>query len=155
MDKPEYYDIHTRYYFNDPGTQDNIPDNYDGSENEIDYVNFPHKWICFGIFMLFYVSVCYKRSSFERNTDLNERLVENQTENNANIQKTIEKIKKNKISSDDISESDKICSICLEDFSQEKEIIILDCKHIYHNDCIIEWIYKDTTCPLCRSSSLV
>lgn len=153
MDKSEYYDIHSRYYFNDPGTQDNIPDNYDGSENEIDYVNFPHKWLYFGIFMLFYVSVCYKRSGFGRNTDLNERLVEN--ENNMNIKKTIEKIKKNKISSDDITDSDKTCSICLEEFSQEKEIIILDCKHIYHNDCIIEWIYKDTSCPLCRSSSLV
>lgn len=147
-DKPEYYDIHGRYYFNDPGTED-----YGGSENEIEYINFPHKWIYFGIFMLFYVSVCYKRSGFIRNTDLNERLVEN--ENNANIQKTIEKIKKNKISSVDITDSDKTCSICLEDFCSEKEIIILDCKHIYHSDCIIEWINKDTSCPLCRSSSLV
>ena len=152
-DKPEYYDIHGRYYFNDPGTEDNLPEDYGGSENEIDYVNFPHKWIYFGIFMLFYVGVCYKRVSFRRNTDLNERLVEN--ENNNIKQEIIEKIKKNKISSYDINDNDKTCSICLEDFSQEKDILILDCKHIYHSDCIIEWINKDTSCPLCRSSSLV
>lgn len=153
MDKPEYHDIQGRYYFNDAGTEDNLPGDYDGSDNEIDYVNFPHKWLYFGIFILFYVSVCYKRISFRRDTDLNERIIEN--ENNVNIQKILEKINKNKISPDNIPDSDKICSICLEDFSEEKEIIILDCKHIYHNDCIIQWIYKDTSCPLCRSSSLV
>ena len=69
-DKPEYYDTHGRYYFNDPGTEDNLPGYYDGSENEIDYINFPHKWIYFGMFMIFYISVCYKRNGFRRDTDL-------------------------------------------------------------------------------------
>lgn len=154
MEKPEYYDTHGRYYYlNDPDTEENLPGYYDGSENEIDYINFPHKWIYFGMFMIFYVSVCYKRNGFRRDTDLNERLVEN--ENNNIKQEIIEKIKKNKISISDIPDSDNTCSICLEDFSEDKENIILECKHIYHKDCIIEWINKDTSCPLCRSSSLV
>ena len=151
MDKPEYYDIHGEN-FNSPESL-NPPEYYDGSENGIEYVDYTHKWICFGILILFYVSVCYKRSGFIRNSDLNQRIIDNQ--NNINIQETIEKIKKNKVSLNDIPDSDKTCSICLEDFSDEKEILILDCKHIYHNECIIEWIYKDTSCPLCRSSSLV
>ena len=48
-----------------------------------------------------------------------------------------------------------ICSICLDDFDETKDIVYLDCQHIYHEDCIIEWINKDPSCPLCRTNSLV
>ena len=47
-----------------------------------------------------------------------------------------------------------VCSICLEDFDETKEIV-LGCNHIYHTDCIIEWINKDPSCPLCRNNELV
>ena len=67
--------------------------------------------------------------------------------------KIISEIKKNTIKLENIKES--ICSICLDDFDSEKEIIFLDCKHIYHTECILEWINKDASCPLCRSNELV
>ena len=50
---------------------------------------------------------------------------------------------------------DTMCPICLEDFDETKHIVYLDCQHIYHEDCIIEWINKDPSCPLCRTNSLV
>ena len=47
--------------------------------------------------------------------------------------------------------SSEDCSICLK-VPKEKDIIhTLPCKHIFHKDCIVEWLSKINTCPLCRS----
>ena len=46
--------------------------------------------------------------------------------------------------------SGKNCTICLEDFSIGDHIRILPCNHIYHKDCIDEWIMKENNCPICR-----
>jgi hypothetical protein len=50
----------------------------------------------------------------------------------------------------------KQCNICLEDLKVEdidnKSLIELKCQHIYHNDCIKEWLLKQSTkCPTCRT----
>ena len=51
----------------------------------------------------------------------------------------------------------KQCNICLEDLILDKEtsfenkLINLKCNHIYHRDCIKEWLTKQSTkCPTCR-----
>tara|TARA_B100001093_G_scaffold355537_1_gene340118 strand:- start:626 stop:1063 length:438 start_codon:yes stop_codon:yes gene_type:complete len=49
---------------------------------------------------------------------------------------------------------DKICSICLEQYTIEDKIIQLNCSHIFHRKCIESW-FKDKdknkkVCPLCR-----
>ena len=47
--------------------------------------------------------------------------------------------------------SSEDCSICLK-VPKEKDIIHkLPCKHIFHKACIVEWLSKINTCPLCRS----
>jgi len=43
------------------------------------------------------------------------------------------------------------CSICLEDLSSN--IIVLDCKHQYHIECIKQ--VKNNNCPLCRAPIIV
>ena len=40
------------------------------------------------------------------------------------------------------------CSICLNDIIDNKEL--LKCCHIYHKECIDEWLKTKNTCPLCR-----
>ncbi|CAJ2679594.1 RING finger protein [Trifolium pratense] len=42
------------------------------------------------------------------------------------------------------------CSICLVDFSVGLEAIRLPCLHLYHKDCIFEWLDRSSTCPMCR-----
>ncbi|KAH7536624.1 hypothetical protein FEM48_Zijuj03G0004400 [Ziziphus jujuba var. spinosa] len=47
------------------------------------------------------------------------------------------------------------CGICLEDFLAEgihdhDELHRLKCSHVYHKNCILEWLQKHNTCPLCR-----
>lgn len=47
------------------------------------------------------------------------------------------------------------CSICLEEFSSSKASGFeftrsLDCKHVFHGNCINQWLQKHNSCPLCR-----
>lgn len=45
------------------------------------------------------------------------------------------------------------CSICLSDFQADETISWAkskDCSHVYHEDCIIQWLEKHDECPLCR-----
>ena len=46
-----------------------------------------------------------------------------------------------------------ICSICLEPFILQDKVIILKCKHGYHEDCIKHWFENgNRTCPMCREN---
>lgn len=42
------------------------------------------------------------------------------------------------------------CSICLENFCADSEIVQLPCGHLYHETCILEWLKAKFTCPFCR-----
>nr|CAI9709272.1 unnamed protein product [Rangifer tarandus platyrhynchus] len=42
------------------------------------------------------------------------------------------------------------CAVCLEDLVGGDPIRSLPCKHIYHVDCIDEWLTRSFSCPLCR-----
>lgn len=43
------------------------------------------------------------------------------------------------------------CNICLEEINKEDSLIKLKCNHIYHKNCIKEWLTKQSTkCPNCR-----
>src|SRR3990172_12452689 len=45
------------------------------------------------------------------------------------------------------------CPICLDLIdSMESPICTLTCGHVFHFDCIDEWIKKQPTCPLSRAS---
>ena len=41
------------------------------------------------------------------------------------------------------------CLICLEEFNQGQQIVMIKCDHIYHKTCIDKWFLKKKTCPLC------
>ncbi|KAJ9166944.1 hypothetical protein P3X46_021633 [Hevea brasiliensis] len=51
-----------------------------------------------------------------------------------------------------IEESGLECSICLDQLSIGSEGRRLPCSHLYHGNCIEEWLKKSKTCPLCRAS---
>lgn len=42
------------------------------------------------------------------------------------------------------------CSICLELIDIEQRYTKLQCNHVYHRDCIQNWLIIRTNCPLCR-----
>jgi hypothetical protein len=41
------------------------------------------------------------------------------------------------------------CSICLKGFKKKSEISITPCKHIFHYQCIHDWLYKNIRNPKC------
>ena len=42
------------------------------------------------------------------------------------------------------------CSICLEEIAMGAQTILLPCGHMFHSNCILTWLKKNNTCPLCR-----
>tara|TARA_Y100000816_G_C26107484_1_gene589056 strand:- start:5182 stop:6045 length:864 start_codon:yes stop_codon:yes gene_type:complete len=43
------------------------------------------------------------------------------------------------------------CSICLDEIEIKDGLKIRSCGHIFHKDCISEWVDKRNNCPLCRT----
>ncbi|PIA57906.1 hypothetical protein AQUCO_00500074v1 [Aquilegia coerulea] len=50
---------------------------------------------------------------------------------------------------------ENICSICLQDFSEDDSARRLPrCKHLFHLNCIDEWLVIQGSCPICREDVL-
>ncbi|CAF3914708.1 unnamed protein product [Rotaria sordida] len=47
------------------------------------------------------------------------------------------------------------CYICLEDFQSIDSIKILNCQHVFHSECINEWLRCHSNCAYCRTPVLV
>ena len=47
------------------------------------------------------------------------------------------------------------CVICQEDFSESnKHKVTLHCGHKYHKACLREWLKDNSSCPMCRKSTI-
>lgn len=42
------------------------------------------------------------------------------------------------------------CPICLEDFTDDHEILTVPCGHCYHKPCLWPWLLVSARCPTCR-----
>ncbi|XP_056698406.1 RING-H2 finger protein ATL39-like [Spinacia oleracea] len=44
------------------------------------------------------------------------------------------------------------CSICLQERYEDDEVckVLPGCHHVFHADCIDQWLKKRQTCPVCR-----
>ncbi|XP_044745664.1 E3 ubiquitin-protein ligase RNF181-like [Coccinella septempunctata] len=42
------------------------------------------------------------------------------------------------------------CIICLKNFSVGDTAKKLPCNHLYDKECIVQWLEKTNTCPMCR-----
>ena len=52
-----------------------------------------------------------------------------------------------------INESNKTCSICITNFVKHDVVYSLPCKHIFHRNCVGDWLTINSTCPLCRDDA--
>ncbi|KAG7605779.1 putative transcription factor C2H2 family [Arabidopsis thaliana] len=46
---------------------------------------------------------------------------------------------------------DSQCSICLMEYAKGDKITTLPCKHIYHKDCISQWLKQNKVCCICKA----
>ncbi len=44
----------------------------------------------------------------------------------------------------------EVCSICIDEFAEGIEVKRLPCGHIFHINCIHDWITRNPTCPNCK-----
>lgn len=49
------------------------------------------------------------------------------------------------------TDTDDKCPICLMNYNKEG-IKLVKCQHVFHNDCLNEWLHYNDNCPLCRTS---
>ena len=46
---------------------------------------------------------------------------------------------------------DHSCSICLENYKANSIVCGLPCGHVYHHECVLQWLHGDRhCCPICR-----
>ena len=74
--------------------------------------------------------------------DLNNKIID--------INKIMEKLNVNIITDDINNFLDKNCVICQEEFKKGDNYIILPCMHLFHSNCIKEWINVKNKCPICN-----
>mmetsp|Transcript_27161 Transcript_27161/g.64488 ORF Transcript_27161/g.64488 Transcript_27161/m.64488 type:complete len:394 (+) Transcript_27161:152-1333(+) len=48
-------------------------------------------------------------------------------------------------------ELEQTCSICLLAFEEGETVTDLTCGHLYHAECVSEWLLKKNECPLCKN----
>tara|TARA_B100000131_G_scaffold301151_1_gene323102 strand:- start:176 stop:775 length:600 start_codon:yes stop_codon:yes gene_type:complete len=49
------------------------------------------------------------------------------------------------------SENNDMCPICYEKFNTGENVILLNCNHNFHKDCVEKWLCEcSNTCPLCK-----
>jgi len=46
------------------------------------------------------------------------------------------------------------CSICFDCYATDEVVVAMPCSasHVFHERCVKEWLARDDSCPLCRSS---
>jgi hypothetical protein len=49
-----------------------------------------------------------------------------------------------------LTENQKTCNICLEDFKDGQEMRTLHCSHAFHKECIDKWLSQVASCPICK-----
>nr|XP_012612378.1 E3 ubiquitin-protein ligase RLIM-like isoform X2 [Microcebus murinus] len=51
----------------------------------------------------------------------------------------------------DESDTLKVCSVCITEYTEGNKLRILPCSHEYHVHCIDRWLSENSTCPICRN----
>ncbi|XP_051119740.1 uncharacterized protein LOC127243658 [Andrographis paniculata] len=51
------------------------------------------------------------------------------------------------------SEMERKCSICQEEYEGEDEMGKLRCGHLYHLECIKQWLGNKNSCPICKTAA--
>jgi len=54
--------------------------------------------------------------------------------------------------SDPLKGENTTCVICMEQYEEGDGLCTLACFHVFHKDCILEWLKTHNTCPICKTS---
>jgi hypothetical protein len=68
------------------------------------------------------------------------------------IEQSIKESKENLVDEDDDESFD--CTICLASVDDGDKVGILPCSHIFHAECLAQWIQRRNVCPLCQTAEI-
>jgi len=51
---------------------------------------------------------------------------------------------------DDEDNSPDKCTICLSEFEEDEDVRRLPCMHLFHIECVDQWLHQNKRCPICR-----
>lgn len=46
--------------------------------------------------------------------------------------------------------AEEACPVCHEEFVAAEKVTEMPCSHCFHRSCLMRWLEKQNTCPLCR-----
>ena len=55
---------------------------------------------------------------------------------------------------DDDDEDSEDCTICFAPLMDGDRVGVLPCNHLFHVDCLKEWLQRRNVCPLCQSQDI-
>ncbi|KRW99292.1 hypothetical protein PPERSA_07064 [Pseudocohnilembus persalinus] len=67
------------------------------------------------------------------------------------IKKSLKQMQLNKVIDPKDIEGNS-CTICMDYFEEKQMLSILPCKHIFHKQCLSEWLKRDGVCAVCRNN---
>ncbi|XP_011624744.1 probable E3 ubiquitin-protein ligase RHB1A isoform X1 [Amborella trichopoda] len=53
------------------------------------------------------------------------------------------------------TDEEDVCPTCLEEYDKENPRIITKCEHHFHLACILEWMERSETCPVCDKEMII
>ena len=136
----------------------NYVNNNQTGYNSVGYSFFPELIVLFFFsYTTAMICRCFKGVCFNNNNNnnnSNNRIYNSDIE--ARIIPNLSQIDKKTISYEELLNyfNNYDCTICLEEFNNDEEIIKLKCNHLFHSKCIDDWIEKNQSCPLCRINLL-
>ena len=66
-----------------------------------------------------------------------------------------DQIKKLKRDYFDKKKYNDLCIICQNNFKDKEKVLVIPCKHCFHEDCIVPWLKNKKQCPFCKSEVVV
>lgn len=80
---------------------------------------------------------------------IEERVSRGATQETIEINTLPHKYKKLRRTSETDEDSEK-CTICLSQFEVDNDVRRLPCMHLFHRDCVDQWLVTSKHCPICR-----
>lgn len=50
------------------------------------------------------------------------------------------------------NEENNFCAICQEEYKEREKLLTLTCFHNFHKECVVDWLKKKASCPVCKYS---
>ncbi|KAM0867540.1 hypothetical protein ACQ4PT_041926 [Festuca glaucescens] len=91
--------------------------------------------------------------SLPENSDLEKSDIKSKTDDQQESLKVDEYESCEKGVPEDKIEEEDVCPICLEEYDEENPRSITKCEHHFHLCCILEWMERSETCPVCDQVS--